>query len=158
MMQLHSNVSLEEGHRNLQTLIKEIGNQPVDWNEASTRFHIIDRLLVECLGWSKEPESFKVEVHTDREFQDYVLGSPESIVWEAKRSGVYFDFAVDVQKKVDQSIHDIFAVSKTAEAAMRQVQGYCNSSGIEFAVICNGHQLVRRFQIAAGMDQAAASI
>ena len=25
---------------------------------------------------------------------------------------------------------------------MRQVQGYCNSSGIEFAVVCNGHQLV----------------
>jgi hypothetical protein len=52
-MQLHSNVSLEEGHRNLTTIIKEIGDKHVDWNEANTRFHIIDRLLVECLGWPK---------------------------------------------------------------------------------------------------------
>ena len=60
MMQLHSNVSLEEGHRNLYKIIKEIGNTHVDWNEANTRFHIIDRLLIECLGWPKEPEIFKV--------------------------------------------------------------------------------------------------
>jgi predicted type IV restriction endonuclease len=142
MMQLHSNVSLEEGHRNLYKIIKEIGDTHVDWNEANTRFHIIDRLLIECLGWPKEPEIFKVEVHTDGEYRDYVLGSPEAIVWEAKRSGAYFDFPVDVHKKIDQSIEGIFAVSKTAEAAIRQVQGYCNSSGIEFAVVCNGHQLI----------------
>jgi predicted type IV restriction endonuclease len=142
MMQLHSNVSLEEGQRNLQQIIKGIGKTPVNWNEANTRFHIIDRVLIECLGWLKTSESFKVEVHTDGEFRDYVLGSPESIVWEAKRSGAYFDFPEDVQKRLDVSIEGIFAVSKTAEAAMRQVQGYCNSSGIEFAVVCNGHQLI----------------
>ena len=142
MMQLHSNVSLDEGHKNLRQVIKEIGKASADWNEANTRFHIIDRILVECLGWPKEPESFRVEARIDGEFQDYVLGSPEAIVWEAKRSGVYFDFPEDVLKKIDQSIEGIFAVSKTAEAAMRQVQGYCNSSGIEFAVVCNGHQLI----------------
>ena len=142
MMQLHSNVSLEDGQRNLQKIIKEIGDKHVDWNEANTRFHLIDRLLIECLGWPKGPDIFEIEVHTDGEYQDYVLGSPKSIVWEAKRSGAYFEFPVDALKKIDQSIEGIFAVSKTAEAAMRQVQGYCNSSGIEFAVVCNGHQLV----------------
>jgi GTPase SAR1 family protein len=64
------------------------------------------------------------------------------IVWEAKRSGTYFDFPVDALKKIDQSVEGVFAVSKTAEAAMRQVQSYCNSSGIEFAAVCNGHQLL----------------
>jgi hypothetical protein len=98
--------------------------------------------LIECLGWPKGPDIFEIEVHTDGEYQDYVLGSPELIVWEAKRSGAYFDFPVDALKKIDQSIEGIFAVSKTAEVAMRQVQGYCNSSGIEFAVVCNGHQLI----------------
>src|SRR5260370_29524438 len=126
MMQLASNVSLEEGHKNLRELLKEIGNAPVDWNEANTRFHIIDRILIECLGWPKVPESFRVEARIDGEFQDYVLGSPEAIVWEAKRSGTYFDFPEDVQKKLDQSIEGIFSVSKTAELGMRQVQGYCN--------------------------------
>jgi hypothetical protein len=118
MMQLHSNVSLEDGHRNLQKIIKEIGDKHVDWNEANTRFHLIDRLLIECLGWPKGPDIFEIEVHTDGEYQDYVLGSPESIVWEAKRSGAYFEFPVDALKKIDQSIEGIFAVSKTAEAAM----------------------------------------
>ena len=95
MMQLHSNVSVEDGNRNLRKIIKEIGDEHVDWNEANTRFHIVDRLLVECLGWPKAPEMFKVEVHIDGEFQDYVLGSPALIVWEAKRSGTYFDFPAD---------------------------------------------------------------
>jgi hypothetical protein len=53
-----------------------------------------------------------------------------------------FRFSRGCSKKLDQSIEGIFGVSKTAEAAMRQVQGYCNSSGIEFAVVCNGHQLI----------------
>jgi hypothetical protein len=50
-MQLRSNVSLSDGQKNLQTILKELGSEVVDWNEANTRFHIIDRLLVECLGW-----------------------------------------------------------------------------------------------------------
>jgi GTPase SAR1 family protein len=142
MMQVQSNVSLEDAHRNFQQIIKDIDQRHLDWNEANTRFHIIDRILIECLGWPKQPDTFKVEVHTDGEYRDYVLGSPETIVWEAKRSGTYFDFPEDIEKRLDQSIEGIFAVSKTAEAAMRQAQGYCNSSGIEFAVICNGHQLI----------------
>ena len=40
------------------------------------------------------------------------------------------------------NLKDIFAVSQTAESAIRQVQAYCNDSGVEFAVVCNGHQLI----------------
>jgi len=139
---MHSNVSLSEGQRNLETILKKLGNNVIDWNEANTRIHMIDRILAECLGWPKEPDKFKVEVHTDGDYQDYVLGSPQLVIWEAKRSGIYFDFPADVDRKSIQSISDIFAVSKTAESAMRQVQGYCSDSGTEFAVVCNGHQLI----------------
>ena len=149
-MQVRSNVSLSEGQRNLRSVIQEIGSQATDWNEANTRFHIVDRLLIECLGWSKKPDRFRVEVHQDGEFQDYVLGSPEVVVWEAKRSGSYFDFPADVDKKSIQSIQEIFSVSKTAEAAMRQAQGYCNDSGVEFAVVCNGHQLIAFVAVRVG--------
>ena len=62
-MQLRSDVSLSEGQRNLQAIIKELASKNIDWNEATTRLHVIDRLLVECLGWQKTPERFKVEVH-----------------------------------------------------------------------------------------------
>jgi hypothetical protein len=41
-MQLHSDVSLDQGHRNLKRILTEIGSGKIDWNEANTRFHIID--------------------------------------------------------------------------------------------------------------------
>lgn len=72
-MQLHSNVSLEDGHKNLHKLIKDIGKVAVDWNEADTRFHVIDRLLIECLGWSNRPDQFKLEAHAEGEYRDYLL-------------------------------------------------------------------------------------
>jgi hypothetical protein len=98
-MQLRSEVSLSDGHRNLRTVIKEIGAQAVDWNEVTTRIHFIDRLLVECLGWPKTPDKFRVEVHQDGEFQDYVLGAPDLVVWEAKWTGVSFDFPASSDRK-----------------------------------------------------------
>jgi hypothetical protein len=79
-----------------------------------------------------------------------VLGSPESVVWEAKRFGAYFDFPADAGGKPTQSINEIFSVSKTAELAMRQVQGYCNDSGIEVAVVCNGHQIIAFVAVRVG--------
>jgi predicted type IV restriction endonuclease len=149
-MQLRSNVSLTDGQKNLRAIIKELGDSPPDWNEANTRLHIIDRILIECLGWPKAPNKFVVEKHTDGEFQDYVLGSPPSAVWEAKRSGTYFDFPADVERKAVQSIQEIFAASKAAEIAMRQAQAYCNNSGVEIGVVCNGHQFIAFVAVRVG--------
>jgi hypothetical protein len=120
--QLHSNVSLEDGYKNLRSLIQELANKSLDWNEADTRFHIIDRLLVECLGWHKEQRQFKLEYHSDGEFCDYVLGDPGSVIWEAKRTGKYFDFPADSTQNTVTSLRGIFAVSDTAEKAIRQVR------------------------------------
>ena len=149
---MHSNISLSGGQNNLASILKELGDHPIDWNEANTRFHIVDRIIVECLGWSKDPDKFNVEKHSDGEFQDYVLGSPSTVIWEAKRSGVYFDFPADGEKKTVQNIPDIFAVSKSAETAMRQAQGYCNDSGVEIAVVCNGHQLIAFIGLRVGQS------
>ena len=139
---MRSNVSLSEGHKTLRQIISSLTSAPLDWNEADTRFHLIDRLLIECFGWQKTPDSFRLEAQQDGEYRDYLLGAPPVVVWEAKRSGIYFDFPADAHAKIVQSIRDIFAVSKTVEAAIRQVQGYCNDSGIEFGVVCNGCQLI----------------
>ena len=149
---MHSNVSLSDGQKNLALILKELGDNPIDWNEANTRFHIIDRLLVECLGWSKDPDKFVVEKHADGEYQDYALGAPAAVIWEAKRSGIYFDFPADADKQTVQNIADIFAVSKSAESAMRQAQGYCNDSGVEIAVVCNGHQLIAFVAVRIGQS------
>jgi GTPase SAR1 family protein len=139
---MQSNVSLSDGQKNLQRVLKELGAEVVDWNEANTRFHLIDRLLVECLGWPRVPNTFDLERYVNGDYRDYVLGDPAAVIWEAKRSGLYFDFPADADKAICQNIEDIFAVSKSAEAAIKQVQRYCVDSGVEIAVVCNGYQLI----------------
>jgi GTPase SAR1 family protein len=53
-------------------------------------------------------------------------------------------------KHFPDGLSEIFSVSKTAERAMRQAQGYCNDSGVEFAVVCNGHQLIAFVAVRVG--------
>lgn len=137
---MRSTVSLDQGLKNLRAIRAELGDRLPPWNEADTRFHFIDRLLIECFGWPRE--IIRTEQHFDGEYRDYVLGNPGEIVWEAKRAGAYFDFPADKDKGLIQSLKSVMAVSETVAAAIRQAQGYCNSSGIEFAVISNGTQLV----------------
>jgi hypothetical protein len=137
---MRSTVSLEQGLKNLRALCGEFGHVLPAWNEADTRFQFIDRLLVECFGWPRE--LIHTESRLDEEYRDYVLGTPSEIVWEAKRSGVHFDFPADADGGLVQSLSAITKVSKSADAAIRQAQGYCNTAGLEFAVICNGDQLV----------------
>jgi GTPase SAR1 family protein len=137
---MKSNVSLEEGLRNLRNVLKDVGGTLPKWNEADTRFHFIDRLLTECLGWARS--TIKNELRFDGEYLDYALGEPVEVVWEAKRSGVHFEVPADANRAAIQSLEAISAVSKSAEDAIRQVQGYCNSAGVEFAVVCNGPQLI----------------
>lgn len=43
-------------------------------NEATTRLHLIDRLLFECLGWDRE--DCVAEEHYEGQYTDYSLGVP----------------------------------------------------------------------------------
>ncbi len=137
---MRSNVSLEEGLKNLRHMVGDLGGTLPSWNEADTRFHFIDRLLTECFGWPRS--AIKNESRFDGEIRDYILGEPTEIVWEAKRSGIHFEFPADADLRTVQSLEAIMALSKTASEAIRQVQGYCNSAGVEFAVVCNGAQII----------------
>lgn len=137
---MRSTVSLDQGLKNLRSIRAEFGDKLPAWNEADTRFQFIDRLLIECFGWPREV--IKTESRLDGDIRDYVLGNPGEIVWEAKRAGAYFDFPADKDKGLIQSLKSVMSVSKSADAAIRQAQGYCNGGGIEFAVVCNGDQLI----------------
>lgn len=59
-------------------------------NEATTRLHLIDRLLFECLGWDRNDVTAE-EAHNGQ-YADYTLHAPRRIlIVEAKKEGVYFD-------------------------------------------------------------------
>ena len=49
---------LTEGKKRLEAIIAALPSDSQYWNEAQNRFHFIDRLLTECLGW----ESPNIEV------------------------------------------------------------------------------------------------
>jgi predicted type IV restriction endonuclease len=148
-MQIRSNVSLSQGQQNLRALIKNVGSVQ-SLNEAATRIHFIDRLLVECLGWEKSPSAFRVEEHQDGDYVDYILGSPSAVVVEAKKAGILFDTPADVARRLVHPLRDICTVSKEARSAIGQVQGYCNDAGVEIGVVCNAVQLIAFVAVRVG--------
>ena len=147
-LQTTSTTTLDEGRKKFDRLLKENYANAVDWNEAETRFQFIDRLLVECLGWPRS--MIKLEDHTDGQVADYLLGQPASIIWEAKRKSKHFDLPVEAKRRSIQSLSSIKAASKDALDAIKQVYEYCAARGVEFAVVCNGSQLIAFLAIRIG--------
>lgn len=143
-----STITLDEGRRAFQSLLKTHQLNSVDWNEAETRFHFIDQLLTTCLGWPRN--EFSLETYTNGQYADYLLGHPVRVIWEAKREGVHFDFPADAANRSIQSLPSLMQASPTVHDAITQVYKYCIDHGVEFAVICNGYQLIAFLAIRIG--------
>lgn len=109
-------------------------------NEAETRFHFIDELLVNCLGW--ERDLVRLERYERGDFTDYELGTPRGLILEAKREDKYFEIPAGTSTKPVMSIRAICDLSTTAKEAIEQVQRYCASRGVRLAAVSNGPQLI----------------
>ncbi|MBP2461425.1 MULTISPECIES: hypothetical protein [unclassified Rhizobium] len=133
---------LSDGQANLDKLIAELGTALPDWNEAETRFQIIDRLIVECFGWPSDPSQFRLETPHGGEYSDYELGSPKVAIWEAKRVGSVFELPAKRQKSLIYSLASLMKVSELCNSAIGQVNSYCLSRGVKIAVATNGHQII----------------
>ncbi len=133
-------VVLAEGKQRLETLLASLSDD-TDYNEAQTRFSILDIIIKECFGWSLD--EIKVESHQDREFTDYELGNPRRVIWEAKREGITFDFPPRGEgKKLLVDLRSLLASDVATEEAILQVQQYCARRGVPIAVVSNGHQFI----------------
>ncbi|MGJ7605616.1 hypothetical protein ACSFA7_14850 [Variovorax sp. LT1R20] len=116
-----------------------------DLNEADTRFHIIDRLLRDVLGWPNG--SFRMEPSTLEGFADYHLlrpsGSPVVIV-EAKRTGIYFDLPQNFNhKKLFRAVKTkTLLTGENLKKAIIQAQRYCADEGCEYGAVTNGLQFI----------------
>ncbi len=125
---------------NLQNLVawyeKHIGER----NEATTRLVIIDRLLFECLSWSRD-DVISEESHT-KKFADYTFLAPRRIlIIEAKKEGDYFEVPAGI-KRIEYSLSSILRDNPSLKAAVEQAADYCQSRGVPYGAVCNGHQLV----------------
>jgi hypothetical protein len=132
--------TLDEGLSCLQSLVSELRQKTTELNEAETRFHFIDRFLVDCLGWPRGV--IKTEVSHNGTYSDYELGIPRQLLWEAKREGVSFELPAGSSSRLIQSIGGLAKVSKPALLAIEQAQGYCAERGIPYAVVSNSHQVI----------------
>ena len=133
--------SIATGQEALARLIESVSTDELGRNEAETRFHIIDRILTDCLGWPRDLVHVE-QSGPDHTYTDYELGAPRCAIWEAKRQSHTFELPATVEDRAIRDLPSVMALSDEATAAIQQVQTYCISRGVEVAVATNGFQLI----------------
>ena len=107
--------------------------------EQDTRLHLIDRLLVEVLGWPRT--LIATEPHGERGYVDYLLKSPERslFVVEAKRLGKVL---VDTTNPKLSHYKLGSPALKSAQDGIAQARGYCFDHGVVYAALTSGTEWI----------------
>jgi hypothetical protein len=121
----------EKGRENIEALFdwyqKNVGTR----NEATTRLHLIDTLLFECLAWDKRSDAESEERFAGK-YTDYTLKCPRrGLIIEAKREGIYFDIPSGYSNKryrIKTLKRDIPRLGD----AILQASGYCQERGTPY--------------------------
>lgn len=138
-MQPNVQTSYETGLAALQALSAWYSENESDRNEATTRHHLIDVLIHDCLRWPRE--DVIAEESLDGQYTDYSFTSPRRIlIVEAKREGKYFE--VPAGSTLEVPLLSLTRGASEVSSAVRQVAQYCQTRGVPLAAACNGHQLV----------------
>lgn len=132
--------TLAHGQAAFEALISEIPEAYSDLTEADTRFRLIDRIIVECLGWTRD--HIRLERSQGRSYSDYELGTPRKAIWEAKRESKTFDIPAGYSKKIICDLPSLLKMEGELKEALVQVRNYCLDRGVEVAVATNGRQFV----------------
>ncbi len=117
-----------------------VENRVRDRNEASTRFHLIDRLITDVLGWRQE--DVRVEVREEAGVSDYELGRDgRQLLIEAKREGAAFTLPAGFEQ-AEAALNTLSELEPSVREAINQALLYCLERGIPLAVVSNGHQWI----------------
>ncbi|MGU3389759.1 hypothetical protein [Sphingomonas sp. M1A8_2b] len=120
----------------LAALVEDIGGRlgAVE-TEADARFQIIDRMLIEALGWTHD--DFRMERHNTSGYTDYLVqyrGTP-ALVIEAKRIG---KLPIDTADPKLGRYKIAGPALKSAADGFSQAANYCLEHGVEFAALTSG--------------------
>lgn len=130
----------DESQSNFEALLTWYNEHPEKRNEDTTRFHLIDKILQDCLAWN--PEDIKTEISYDGKYCDYLLNPLRNMmILEAKKEGEYFEFPVGYVAGI-RNIQVLCKDNENLKNAILQVLNYCLNRGVPYAVISNGHQFV----------------
>lgn len=130
----------EKGREELAKLRDYFKNNKSDRNEATTRFQLIDSILLNSLAW--ERGSITSEDSYNKEFTDYTLHLNQPVlIIEAKREGNYFELPLGYDG-LNYPLKSLCRDEKNLRDALVQVSQYCQTRGIQLGAISNGWQFV----------------
>jgi hypothetical protein len=130
----------ETCRNNLERLVERHTTDEAQRNEATTRLQLIDRIFFDCLGWTADDTI--LEESDGREYADYTFLAPRRVlIVEAKKEGNYFELPIG-HERLEYSLSALMRDYSNLKAAIEQATGYCQSRGVPFGAISNGHQVV----------------
>ncbi len=130
----------ETCRKNLWQLVDWYSTRASQRTEATTRLQLIDEIFFSCLGWDKE-DSILEEPYS-RDYADYTfLATRKVLIVEAKKEGDYFEVPAG-KDRLEYSLSALMRDSPHLKAAIEQATSYCQSRGVPFGTVSNGHQIV----------------
>lgn len=124
----------------IKILKKEYPNLD-SFNEAETRFKIIDEILEKYLKWPKTETAVELFISGNR--ADYVLKNKSNkpiLVIESKKAGIYFDLPTNLvpTKNYQKVTMDKLLSNENIKDAINQVKEYCEDLLCQYGAITNG--------------------
>jgi hypothetical protein len=106
-------------------------------SEADTRANLIDKVLVQVLGWPEAAITREEHVHVG--YIDYSLQvqTRRYVAVEAKKEGTAFTFPTAAHRSLKLS--GPLLTDKPIADAINQVRNYCDSAPIRYAIATNGY-------------------
>lgn len=129
-------MTIDQSKNNFRNFISDYERlKNSDISEADTRSKVIDKILIEVLGW--EEKDITRESHVDSGYFDYKISIPGfHIIVEAKKQFLKFTLPVNRKKTSYNSL------LKENKEVITQIRGYMTDSGISSGIITNGCQFI----------------
>ena len=135
---MNIDLAKERFDRLLQELRAPDGVPPLD-TEQDARIHLIDRILIEVLGWDRS--GIRTETHVESGYTDYLLSvdSRTRIVVEAKRAE---KLLVDTRQPGMSWYKVNGAALKSAQDGLEQAKRYCSDTAALFSALTTGFEWI----------------
>jgi hypothetical protein len=133
---------IDEGHKALESISRTFGQLDLaDASEAQTRFHVIDHVLKDVLGWGDADITVEDRVTEDGKttYADYTISTVSvKLLVEAKKAGAAFSLPT---RRSTLKLGGVLSEGEVGEA-IRQARDYCRKLSIPFAVVTNGNSWI----------------
>ncbi|MFN9670293.1 MAG: hypothetical protein ACK573_16015 [Pseudanabaena sp.] len=133
-------MNLDSAKEQFDSLYNELLQKEIPLEtEQDARLHIIDRILIEVLGWDRQ--GIRTEPHTESGYIDYLLsaGSRNRLVVEAKRTS---KLLIDTRQPRMAWYKVGGAALQSATEGLEQAKRYCTDTAVLFSALTTGFEWI----------------